>query len=304
MSGASAAVRVTTASTDDGRSWKVLRSLYSRYGAPVGYAIAALAVYMGWIGRDQRNINGEYGLGYALGIVGGSLMLLLLLYSVRKRVRWLARFGETRHWFRTHMMLGIVGPVLILYHCNFELGDLNSQVALYCTLLVAGSGVLGRYFYAGIHHGLYGSKATLQDMVGVLEKSVSGGHASALIEPIREELVALDKRVLAPSVTVMDGIIRHLTIGWQTRLTYSRLMARTRRALMTKAMTSAVVDQHADRLEATIRKYLREHLSQVRQVARFTAFERLFALWHVVHVPFFLMMIFSGLFHVFAVHLY
>ncbi len=149
------------------------------------------------------------------------------------------------------------------------MGDLNSQVALYCTLLVAGSGVLGRYFYAGIHHGLYGSKATLQDMVGVLEKSVSGGHASALIEPIREELVALDKRVLAPSVTVMDSIIRHLTISWQTRLTYSRLMSRTRRALMTKAMTSAVVDQHADRLEATIRKYLREHLSQVRQVARF-----------------------------------
>jgi hypothetical protein len=75
-------------------------------------------------------------------------MLLLLLYSVRKRVRWLARFGETRHWFRTHMMLGIVGPVLILYHCNFDLGDLNSKVALYCTLLVAGSGVLGRYLYA------------------------------------------------------------------------------------------------------------------------------------------------------------
>lgn len=304
MSGVSAAVRATTASTDDGRSWKVLRSLYSRYGALAGYGIAALAIYAGWLGRDQRNINAEHGLGYALGIVGGSLMLLLLLYSVRKRVRWLARFGETRHWFRLHMMLGIVGPVLILYHCNFDLGDLNSKVALYCTLLVAGSGVLGRYLYAGVHHGLYGSKATLQEMAGVLEKSVSGGHASALIQPIREELVALDRRVLAPSVTFMDSIIRHLTISWQTRVIYRRLVSRTRRELITRAMTSPIVDQHADRLEATIRKYLREHLGQVRQVARFNSFERLFSLWHVVHVPFFLMMIFSGLFHVFAVHLY
>lgn len=304
MTGVSAAVRATTATTDGGRSWKVLRSLYSRYGALVGFLIAGLAVYAGWLGRDQRNINAEYGLGYALGILGGSLMLILLLYSLRKRVRWLARFGETRHWFRTHMMLGIVGPVLILYHCNFELGDLNSKVALYCTLLVAGSGVLGRYFYAGIHHGLYGSKATLQDMAGVLERSVSAGHASALIQPIREELVALDKRVLAPSVTFMDSIIRHLTLSWQTRLIYGRLMSRTRRAIMTRAMTSAVVDEHQERLELAIRKYLREHLSQVRQVARFNSFERLFALWHVVHVPFFLMMIFSGLFHVFAVHLY
>lgn len=303
MGGVSAAVRgVAPGAPRRFPAW--VRSLYSRYGALVGYGIAGLAIYVGWIGRDQRNINGEYGLGYALGIIGGSLMLILLLYSLRKRMRWLARFGETRHWFRIHMMLGIVGPVLILYHCNFELGDLNSQVALYCTLLVAGSGVLGRYFYAGIHHGLYGRKATLQDMAGVLEKSISGGHASALIQPIRDELVTLDRRVLAPSITLMDSLRRHVTLSWQTRLTYARLMSRTRRALMTKSMASPVIEEHADRLEATIRKYLREHLSQVRQVARFNAFERLFALWHVVHVPFFLMMIFSGIFHVFAVHLY
>jgi hypothetical protein len=287
-----------------GAGWPTLRSLYSRYGALAGYAMAALIIYAGWLGRDQRNIHAEYGLGYALGIVGGSLMLILLLYSVRKRVRWLARFGETRHWFRIHMMLGIIGPVLILYHCNFELGDLNSKVALYCTLLVAGSGVLGRYLYAGIHHGLYGSKATLKEMVGDLEKSVSGGHASALIQPIREELVALDRRVLDPSANFAGSVLRHMLLSWQTRLIYFRLMSRTRRQLISKAMTSVVVDQHADRLEATIRRYLREHLAQVRQVARFDAFERLFSLWHVVHVPFFVMMILSGLFHVFAVHLY
>ncbi|MCL4720535.1 MAG: pyridine nucleotide-disulfide oxidoreductase [Gammaproteobacteria bacterium] len=287
-----------------GRPWPTLRLLYSRYGALAGYALAALAVYVGWIGREQRNIHAEHGLGYAIGILGGVLMLILLLYSLRKRVRWLARFGETRHWFRSHMILGIVGPVLILYHCNFELGDLNSKVALYCTLLVAGSGVLGRYFYAGIHHGLYGRKATLREMAGVLEKTVSGGHASALFQPIRDELAALDRRVLESSPTVTGSIVRHWTISLQTRLLYRRLMSRTRRALIAQGMTSRVVGQHADRLEATIDRYLREHLDQVRHVARFDAFERLFSLWHIVHVPFFVMMILSGLFHVFAVHLY
>ncbi len=303
MSGVSAAARVAATGTGE-RPLEMLRSFYARYGALLGYLIAALAIYVGWLGRDQRNIHAEYGLGYALGILGGSLMLILLLYSVRKRVRWLARFGETRHWFRIHMMLGIIGPVLILYHCNFELGDLNSNVALYCTLLVAGSGVLGRYLYAGIHHGLYGSKVTLQEMSGELEKSLAGGRASALIQPIREELVALDRRVLAPSATFADSIVRHVAVAWQSRLVYRRLLSRARRELMTKSMTSPIVDQHADRLEVAIRRYLREHLRQVRHVARFNAFERLFSLWHVVHVPFFLMMIFSGLFHVFAVHLY
>ena len=277
---------------------------YSRYGELAGYALAALAVYVGWIGRDERNIDAGSGLGYALGIVGGSLMLILLLYSVRKRVRWLARFGATRHWFRIHMMLGIIGPVLILYHCNFELGDLNSKVALFCTLLVAGSGVVGRYLYEGIHHGLYGSKTTLKELADSLEKSIAGGQASTLIAPIREELKALDGRVLTPPESVAESVARHFTIAWQTRRTYRRLVTMTRRELIRKSMTSPAVDQHADRLEESIRRYLREHLGQVRQVARFNSFERLFSLWHVVHVPFFIMMILTAVFHVVAVHLY
>ena len=303
MNGVSVAVPAGRAEAGAG-TWQHLRALYSRYGALAGYTIAALLAWIGWVGREQRNIHAEYGLGYALGILGGSLMLILLLYSFRKRVRWLVRFGHTRHWFRMHMVLGIIGPVLILYHCNFELGDLNSNVALYCTLLVAGSGVLGRYLYAGIHHGLYGSKTTLQEMAGVLERTVSAGHVGGLMQPVREELVALDRRVLAPSPGIVGSFVRYLDIMWQTRRTYRRLLAGTREAIMQRATTSAVVDQHAERLEATVSRYLHEHLNQVRQVARFNSFERLFFLWHLIHVPFFVMMILSGLFHVFAVHLY
>ncbi len=287
-----------------GESGQRLRALYSRYGATFGYAAAGLTVWLGWLGRDERNIHAEHGLGYALGIAGGSLMLLLLLYTLRKRLRWLSRLGPTRHWFRAHMMLGIAGPVLVLYHCNFELGDLNSKVALFCTLLVACSGVVGRYLYAGFHNGLYGSRATLRELAGKLQESAAGGRTSMLVGPLREELAALDQRVLTPPVTLAESLLRPWVIGWQTRRAYARLVDSTRRELLKRAMVSPAVDQHADALEETIRRYLRGHLAQVRQVARFSSFERLFALWHVVHVPFFLMMILTAIFHVFAVHLY
>jgi len=306
MGGVSAAAPGASRAAGDatGGPWTALRALYSRYGALAGYVFAAVITWLGWLGRDQRNINAEYGLGYALGITGGSLMLLLLFYSLRKRARWLARLGETRHWFRLHMILGIVGPVLILYHCNFELGDLNSQVALTCTLLVAGSGVIGRYLYAGVHHGLYGSKSELQELAVELQKSAPGATVSALLGPIREELVAFDRMVLAPPETLGGSVALYLRLFRDTRGTHRRLLAEARRELMRKALTSPTVDQHADRLGDAIGRYLAEHLGQVRQVARFNAFERLFALWHVVHVPFFIMMILSAVFHVFAVHMF
>jgi hypothetical protein len=39
-------------------------------------------------------------------------------------------------------------------------------------------------------------------------------------------------------------------------------------------------------------------------VSQFTAYERLFALWHVLHVPFVYLLVLTALFHVFAVHAY
>ena len=199
------------------------------------------------------------------------------------------------------MMLGIVGPTLILYHCNFELGDLNSTVALYCTLLVATSGLVGRYLYAGIHHGLYGGKASLQELVHKLQ-TTAGGEVGALLGAVRAELAALDREILAAPAGA--GLLRPLTIGWRTRRLRRRLSAEAARELRRQAATSPALAQHAVRFQDTLDRYLRAHLAQVRQVARFTLFERLFALWHVVHVPFFLMMILTALFHVFAVHFF
>ena len=64
----------------------VVRALYSRYGAVVGYAIAAAVTYAGWTGRAERNIDAGQGLGYALGIIGASLLPLVFEY-LRYRLR-------------------------------------------------------------------------------------------------------------------------------------------------------------------------------------------------------------------------
>jgi hypothetical protein len=52
--------------------------------ARLGYAIAALTVLAGWVvTRYVTLVDPVEGLGYWLGIVGASLMTLLLLYPIR-----------------------------------------------------------------------------------------------------------------------------------------------------------------------------------------------------------------------------
>ncbi len=72
--------------------------------------LSIAALYLGWINRDEEYISADTGLGYWLGIVGSLMMLVLLLYPLRKRARFLRSLGKVPTWFRSHMFLGIVGP--------------------------------------------------------------------------------------------------------------------------------------------------------------------------------------------------
>ena len=49
---------------------------------------------------------------------------------------------------------------------------------------------------------------------------------------------------------------------------------------------------------------VRSYLRAVNSAAQFTTFERIFSLWHVMHIPLIYMLILSACYHVLAVHMY
>ena len=279
--------------------------LCSRSAAIVGFVCAAFAIYVGWMFREGRMIDPGEGIGYMLGIAGAVPMVLLLLYSFRKRLRFMRSLGATKYWFRAHMMFGVIGPVIILYHSNFQVGSLNSQVALFCTLLVAASGIIGRYLYTQIHHGLYGRKASLRELTAQLSTSAAQlSSRDGFIDEIREELGELSHQALTPPHSIWESIYRPAVMGLRTRWLYYRMSWSVRRKLIARSVVSPIVAQHRERLTKVTQKFLREHLRQTRKVSQFSAYERLFSLWHIVHVPFFCMMVVSAIVHVVAVHMY
>ncbi|MGB1091885.1 MAG: hypothetical protein ACPGYX_07160, partial [Oceanobacter sp.] len=145
-------------------------SWYKRLLTFCGFALVGWVLFRGWQLRDASYLNPEEGAGYWIGILGGSCMLALLLYPVRKHWQVMRNWGPLKHWFRAHMLLGILGPSLILFHSNFGLGSTNSNVALFCMLLVAGSGLVGRYLYTRIHYGLYGQRASVSELASLLSE--------------------------------------------------------------------------------------------------------------------------------------
>ena len=240
----------------------------------------------------------EAGVGYALGVIGSAIMLLLLLYPLRKRWRALQRWGAVRNWFRIHMMLGIIGPVCIALHCGMRPGAANSRIALIAMLLVVASGIVGRYIYAQIHHGLYGSRATLVELSLELATSRNRLVEGNFLTPVlRERLLHLGERVdshphgvLVSGLQVLGMSIRSRALGGQL---FVRLLAAGWRA-----EGSALAATRAARIRVS------EYLASVRKLAGFAFYERVFALWHMLHVPLFVLLLISGVVHVVAVHRY
>jgi hypothetical protein len=271
----------------------------------IGWGLLVVALSAGWLLRDRGLVNPEQGLGYWLGIVGGSLMLLLLLYPAGKRSQFLRRLGVVKHWFRIHMLFGIVGPLLILYHCNFSVDAINSSVALYSMLLVAGSGIVGRYFYARIHRGLYGKRASIEELREEMSSAIANSRGIAAILPnFVRELHGVSEQLLGDRITRRIDLGRSLAWTVKHHFIRLRLHFRINRELRARAVHSEVIRGNAGELRKVAQTYARDQVRLMRRIAQLAFYERLFSLWHVFHMPMFILLVVSALVHVLAVHMY
>jgi hypothetical protein len=281
------------------------RRLYKEWGGYAGLMLAAIAIVVGYLGRDSRRLFAEQGLGYALGVVGSLLILTLLLYPLRKRFKFLKILGQVRNWFRIHMILGVVGPLAVLYHSNFSLGSVNSTAAMFAMLLVAGSGLVGRFLYQKIHHGLFGRKASLKELLARVKLTTDGaGGAAQFVPNLLQILAEYDRGVLKPPTGLWQCMMLPMRLSIKTRRGYRRIVSVVAVQLDIQAKSSPVVAEHRDRLQELASAFVKEHLNRVRRVATFVAYERLFKMWHKVHKPFFYLLLVTAVVHVIAVHMY
>lgn len=158
-----------------------------KFRAPVGAAavvvicvvlVAALA-YRGWdfyqLSLDARLDHEDFRLlspgeilGHGYGIVGTALIFTNLLYLVRRKLaRW--PLGPMRVWLDLHVVTGLVGSILVVFHSAFQLRTPIATVTSVSLLIVVVTGVVGRYLYALVpktsDEPLRASLAALEELV-------------------------------------------------------------------------------------------------------------------------------------------
>lgn len=253
--------------------------------------------------------------GYNLGLAGGLMMLVLLLYPLRKRWRFLENFGFLPSWFKWHMVLGILGPLTIVFHSTYHVyipyfnptGSINAAVAMYCMLLVSGSGTFGRFFYTKIHHGLYGRQTTVNELRTALQQSgevKSLFHFAPHIEKSLEDFRAAGERYGKSSGLGLGNFIFMSIKARILSMSLTRELHQIMQAQANASHFTAAQRQGMEELFGDYRLKIDDYLEAVRDAAQFHTYERMFSWWHIFHIPLVYMMVFSAFYHVYAVHAY
>jgi hypothetical protein len=191
----------------------------------------------------------------------------------------------------------------ILFHSNFGLGATNSNMALFTMLLVAGSGLVGRYLYAHANRELYGHGI----MLDALRSGANRLRAlpMSFLPELLSRLEESEQRLLRTGAALPGlGLTQPAVIWLRATAARWRLHRYIGAALRAAARNSAVVDGQRARLHKTTCAYVDKRLGLTRRIAGLRAYQRLLSLWHAIHVPFTFAMVAAGVVHVIAVHVY
>lgn len=268
--------------------------------------ITLLMVAGFFISRDQLYKPGD-NFGYNIGLVGGLMMLTLLVYPVRKRIGFMRNWGILPKWFKWHMVFGVLGPALIVFHSTFIIGSVNAGVALVCMLLVSGSGIFGRFFYTKIHNGLYGRNTSFQQLQEELDGSKDVKSVFSFAPELQQKLVDFRNYAMNLSKGGRISVWNFMTLGVRVQWFTRNLIIELEDAMYMHAMEKQWNDAQMKRLDELFyqnAQFIRSYLTTVRDLAQFSTYEKLFSLWHIFHVPLVYMLVFSSIWHVISVHKY
>jgi hypothetical protein len=249
----------------------------------ISFVTALLVVGWSYYSTEpiERSLHPYYNLlkpsgavGHSLGIVGTAMMLMIFLYSARKKSKLLQSIGTQAQWLQVHIFFGFAGPILVTFHTTGKLGGIVS-IAFYSMWAMVLSGMVGRYLYAKIPRTMQGNQMSLKEIEDQLAQLVQSLQRSEKKEDVLRGIEAFLARTRRQSGGVLSAILRVLRDDLRLPFNAVRIWRLV----------------GADPTLSFARRWSVSHLVLKQQrllnhLAVLDASKRLFSYWHIFHKPF------------------
>jgi hypothetical protein len=256
---------------------------YEYYALNTGSAQSILK-FLETSGKLSTKISADPGrpLSLWLGWIGLILMIVMNVYSMRKRFQFMNSWGSLANWLDFHIFCGLLGPTFILFHCNFKVRGLVG-ISFWSMVISFSSGIIGRYFYLQ----LASKKNDFEEIAARWKRRLQRHIEKAKVSWDEAEAESYIGQALVyvgfaggASVPNPFWALAKSTFG-DVRLMFSN---------PTKPPQWPDISA----------KILREHALSLRRAAFLESFQKLMGYWHAFHFPFAIFMYVAAVIHVTA----
>jgi len=224
-------------------------------------------------------------IGLHLGMVAFVMFLIVYIYPLRKFWPWLGRQGSARHWLDYHVLMGITAPVLVTFHSAFKFSGL-AGVAFWIMVIVALSGIVGRYIYAQIPRKLNFVEISLNEAREQSEKLAEQLKDLGILSARDiEALVRLPNVHQSEEMTMFTALGKMMLFDLQFPFRVWRLrqkMLWSHRKTMSMVGLRRTQNAKLENAIATVR----EQTVLAKNILFLSKTNKLLHLWHLVHRPF------------------
>jgi hypothetical protein len=224
-------------------------------------------------------------IGLNLGFLGFGMFLVIFLYPLRKRWKWLSQQGLSRHWLDFHVLLGLAAPFVIAFHSSFKFGGF-AGMAFWIMLAVSLSGIIGRYLYAQIPRSLNAAELSLKELQEVRMRLAQQLQEQKLLpQADLQSLLRLPSPERVQRLPVIVALVYMVVLDLARSFRIAKLRRRTLRfPERLQSLGGFLRTRHED-LEKAISQ-AREEAALAKRVLFLSRSQQVFHLWHVVHKPF------------------
>ncbi|MBX2812271.1 MAG: 4Fe-4S dicluster domain-containing protein [Myxococcales bacterium] len=235
-----------------------------------------------------------------LGYLGGGMMVVSAMYTVRLNVPLLRRMGGARTWFDLHVVFGLAGPILGLLHTNFAITDIAARpmvVSLWWMVFaIVLSGLLGRFFYTAIPRlEAAAERARTELDRGIKSVADEWSSMTVSVNVLAQFMKAQEKT--GPAAAKLEELSAGRALIELLKNEYQHI--RSRRALR----KSTIGKIKNDELRNTTLQLVRQRADVDRRVALYSVTKRMLGWWRSIHIAVTVFMFVLLIFHV-AISLY
>lgn len=220
---------------------------------------------------------------FFFGWLGFGLICLTNLYVIKKRFGLFESFGQTGQWLDFHIFCGLMGPTLILFHCDFKVRGLVA-ISFWSMMVSVASGVLGRYIYTQLLGQRMDIKRRLEDYEHKFRdyaRTNRRGINAQVVNDLKDTAMQLAFGGLQAQVTgqmPISQVIKASLVG-DLNIFFAQL-------------------GKAQQIPPALRKALKRYAVYQRKSITLGQFRILMGYWHTFHAPFAVFMYCVAIIHI------